>query len=142
MARPLPRRPSSASPFPRTRRAATPWTDPRQIDYAAEESEGIYRDPVLFPDRPWIDVFARGADGWVAGWTRTLRDGATADDTAHDLRVLERGPDGRPRRGEGVAYPMSSGPNGRRVAAPTPAGVFFRIRYAGPDDRVGTPEPE
>ena len=109
---------------------------PVEIDYAGDAD--AYADPALFPRRGWRDRYRYDGAGQLLGWTRTRADGSTDAYTRHGLRVIDRDAEGRPRRAEAVAYPVSRKAEGL-VVAERPLGRVFAYRYASPADRLGSP---
>ncbi len=106
---------------PDQQRRYTPRGQVMEIDYAPEGPRP-YADPVLFPLRDWLDVYAYGPDGTLIGWTRH-------------------------RPGESLRFDAE----GRRLGAdgtPTPVGYRTGERGAGarleirvePADRPGAAE--
>ncbi len=78
-----------------------------EIDYAPD-GDRPYADPLIFPRRDWLDVYAYGPDGAMIGWTRH-------------------------RPGESVRYDAE----GRRIGADGVARpVAYRAGGRGPDGRV------
>ena len=105
------------------------------VDYTAPG----YADPLLFPARDWLDRYEYDGAGHLLGWTRRRGDRITRF-TRDGLLVLEEDALGRPVRAERVAYPATPAADGRPVIAEEPTGDLVIYRYAGPGDRIGSPE--
>jgi hypothetical protein len=105
------------------------------VDYTAPG----YADPLLFPERDWLDRYEYDGAGHLLGWTRRRGDRISRF-TRGGLLVLEEDPLGRPLRAERVAYLATLAADGRSVIAEEPTGDLFSYRYAGPEDRTGLPE--
>lgn len=101
-------------------------------DYGAETG---YVDPVLYPARPWRDLYQWDAEGRLLGWRRETED-ARAEFARNGARVLSRDAQDRPLDAVGVAYPRASAA-GRLRVAPQEDGRLFRFVYDGPSDRIG-----
>lgn len=102
----------------------------------------IYADPLIWPRREWEDRFVYDAGHRLAGWTRHGPGTRVRSFTAHGLEVVETGLDGRAVRARRVTYPVARRKSGHMIVTETPTDEHFRYRYAGPDDRIGTPVPE
>lgn len=77
-------------------------------------AEGRYVDPFLALPRPWKDVFHYDKENHLLGYTRTINGKPTAEFTATGQRIVEKNPDGSPRKTVRVRYL----PRANRVANP------------------------
>jgi hypothetical protein len=105
------------------------------VDYTAPG----YADPLLFPARDWLDRYEYDGKGHLLGWARRRSDRITRF-TRDGLLVLEKDMLDRPVRAERVAYPVTLAADGRPVISEEPTGDLVIYRYAGPEDRIGSPE--
>lgn len=124
---------------PQERRRYRPDGRPADIDYAAGPPDGLRADPAIFPRRGWRDSFDYDDDGAFLGWTRR-RGGDEVRFTAHGLQLRRRDARGRPFSAEAVRHVVVQHEDGLRVR-PTRTGQIFQYRYAGAEDRIGTPSP-
>ena len=108
---------------PRQQRAYDTAGRVREITYPGRASEG-YADPRLFPRHGWRDVYHRGPDGRLLGWTRH-RGQRSVDYTPAGRRVTARGPGGAVAESVAVTYRLVRDEAGHpRIAVePAPPGT-------------------
>lgn len=107
-------------------------------------ARGRYADPLIWPARDWQDTFLYDAERRTIGWTRRRSGkvpGALSQFTAHGLKVIETGPNGRITLAQRVTYPVTRNDKGALVVAETPADQYFRYEYKDERDRIGRPIP-
>ena len=85
---------------------------PRIVSIDRAGRPDVYTDPLFVPRADWRDDYHYAEDGTLVGWTRT-RPGRDAEDFAADgSRILTRGDDETPLRGEIVAYGLKNDDDG------------------------------
>ncbi|MEL6479420.1 MAG: hypothetical protein AAFR17_18990 [Pseudomonadota bacterium] len=116
----------------------------RLLSIKYRPADGVYADPLIWPARDWEDSFLHDGEKQMIGWTRRRgRPGqeAVTRFTAHGLKVIETGPDGRAALAQRVTYPVSRTETGALFATETAAKQYFRYDYANAQDRIGRPIP-
>jgi len=125
---------------PRQKRVYAPDGRILEVDYSALSHAKRYSDPMLFPDRDWRDAYAYDAAGRLTGWTRHSG-GVSMRFTEQGMLVRAEDAEGRPVEAEAVRYTAEpDGKGGHRIVW-GPTGRLFAIRYAGPEDAIGTHVP-
>ncbi len=106
------------------------------VDYRTGPDPGRYSDPVLFPQRDWMDEYEYDREGRLLGWKRT-RGGGTSRFTRHGARVLETDALARPVTAEVMHYPVVSRGNGILEVRVSPSGKILRYTYKNEEDQLG-----
>lgn len=118
--------------------------DGRLLSVDHRLASGTYADPLIWPSRDWKDTFLYDAERRLIGWTRRRSgegQGAQVQFTAHGLKVVETGSDGRITLTQRVTYPVTRDDEGALIATETPIEQYFRYEYANDQDRIGRPIP-
>ncbi len=92
----------------------------QSLDHAGRPD--AYADPLLLPRADWRDDYRYAEDGTLLGWTRSREGRAPEDYAADGSRILSRGADGTPERGEAVAYTLRHDDRGNLVVEELSAG--------------------
>ena len=106
------------------------------IDYRTGPDPARYSDPILFPQRDWMDEYEYDREGRLLGWKRTRGEG-TSRFTRHGARVLETDALSRPVTAEVMHYPVGSSGDGTLQVRVSPSGEIVRYTYKDEDDNLG-----
>ncbi len=85
----------------------------RVISIDRARADGVYGDPLIFPETPWRDQYHYNAAGEITGWTR-LRSGQGDTDDDYDAegqRILVRDAQGIPAQPAPVRYLIEQSAN-------------------------------
>ena len=78
------------------------------------QADGVYADPLIFPEMAWRDDYHYDAKGRLTGWTRTRSAPGPAQVDDYDVagrRILTRDAQGRPLKTAPVRYRTGQKPN-------------------------------
>ena len=89
-------------PIPQEKRTYRPDGQIAAIDYT--NPDRIYSDPAIALPRHWTDTYDYSPDGKLLGFTRSYNGEASASFTAKGERIVERNPDGSPKKLVRVKY--------------------------------------
>ena len=89
-------------PIPQEKRTYRPDGQIAAIDYT--NPDRVYSDPVIALPRHWTDTYDYSPDGKPLGFTRSYNGEASASFTVKGERIVERNPDGTPKRLVRVKY--------------------------------------
>ena len=89
-------------PIPQEKRTYRPDGKIASIDYT--NPDGIYSDPIISLPRHWTDTYNYTSDASPLGFTRSYNGKPSADFTVGGERIVERNPDGSPKKLVRVKY--------------------------------------
>ena len=89
-------------PIPQEKRTYRPDGQIAAIDYT--NPDRLYSDPAVALPRHWTDTYDYTPDGKPLGFTRSYNGEASASFTAKGERIVERNPDGTPKKLVRVKY--------------------------------------
>ena len=89
-------------PIPQEKRTYRPDGQIAAIDYT--NPNRVYSDPAIALPRHWTDTYSYSPDGKPLGFTRSYNGEASASFTAKGERIVERNPDGSPKKLVRVKY--------------------------------------
>ena len=89
-------------PIPQEKRTYRPDGQIAAIDYT--NPDRVYSDPAIALPRHWTDTYNYTPDGRPLGFTRSYNGEASASFTVKGERIVERNPDGTPKRLVKVKY--------------------------------------
>ncbi|MBR1586885.1 MAG: hypothetical protein IJ658_01040 [Kiritimatiellae bacterium] len=89
-------------PIPQEKRTYRPDGQIAAIDYT--NPDRVYSDPAVALPRHWTDTYDYTPDGKPLGFTRSYNGEASASFTAKGERIVERNPDGSPKKLVRVKY--------------------------------------
>ena len=108
-----------------------------EVDYDPAEYRDRYVDPLLFPLKPWRDVYIYDASGRLIGWDR-IRSDTTIRFARDGARVLEKDALGRPTKAERIRYETKERGDKRFEVVEVPTGTIVTYAYQGDGDRMGS----
>ena len=76
----------------------------QQIDYTVPPTGFVYEDPALTAFKNWCDDYHYDSAGRLRGWTRTTATGEQLEFDAYGRHILEKHPNGTPKRVTKVSY--------------------------------------
>ena len=89
-------------PIPQEKRTYRPDGQIAAIDYT--NPDRVYSDPAISLPRHWTDTYDYSPDGKPLGFTRSYNGEASASFTVKGERIVERNPDGSPKKLVRVKY--------------------------------------
>ncbi|MBR5588472.1 MAG: hypothetical protein IKW23_06480, partial [Kiritimatiellae bacterium] len=76
----------------------------QQIDYTVPSTGFVYEDPALSAFKNWRDDYQYDGAGRLMGWTRTTSTGTQVEFDAYGRHILDKHPNGKPKRVVKVSY--------------------------------------